>query len=149
MAFILAEICPGGFDAGEGATVYSGGIGCTELEKHLSCDLTTIEHLWFYSFKDSSAQCNHLINKLWPETFILNVLQHLQVFLLLRWPYNSKAVSICEEVKHESSNPIFLFNKVRCPLLLFKCILKIFLRVDLIAHLVLQLESEVSHDPEE
>ena len=33
--------------------------------------------------------------------------------------------------------------------MLFKCILKIFLRVDLIAHLVLQLESEVSHDPEE
>lgn len=147
LTLILAEISPGRLDARDRAFVDSFGISNAELEEHLSGDIAIVEYLRFHSLEDTTTERGHLLDELWSEFAILDLLQGLKVSLLLSRTHHCIAVTILEEVYHKSTDSVLFLDVVRGTLLLLKCIFQVLFRSHGVSVLILESQGKIPHYP--
>ena len=92
----------------------------SQLTKLNTRDELSIDLLGLHLPEYLSSQRRDLLNELRPQALIVDVVQHLQLLLLLDRSDNRMAVSILEEVAHETSDPILLLDRITHSLLLLE-----------------------------
>ena len=149
MALILAQISPSRLNAWNRSFIDGLGIGLTKFQEHLTCDVAPVEYLRLDSLEYARSKRCHLFDEFGSQAVILKFLQSLKISLLLCRSNHGVAIAVLEEIENKSSDSVLLLNVVGGPFLLFKCVFKILLRIDLVPILIQQSQGEISNDPQE
>ena len=120
-----------------------------ELEEHDAGDVAPIKPLRLDFPEDLGPQTVHLSYELPSQLATTEVLDILQISLILSRPHHRETVFFTKVVVDEPANLILLLNCIRGTLLLFEGIFQVLLGTDDIFEFILQLEREVTDNPEE
>lgn len=114
------NILPGRLNHWNTTSVDGFRVRLSQLTKLNTRDELSVDLLGLHLPEDLSSQCRDLLDELGPQTLIVEIVQHLELLLLLDGPDNRMAISILEEVAHETSDPILLLDRVAHSLLLLE-----------------------------
>lgn len=147
LAFVLANVGPRRLDIGHAAAVDGLAILRCQRDQYLAVNPSALQLLWFHFAKKLFAQHLHLLLKLRSQSFERQLGKVLKLRLFVDWTHCSHTVPFSEEGLQQSPNAVFLLRAVAGSFRFFQSLLKVLFLSDAIASLVLQLQSEVPHDP--
>jgi len=112
LAFILAQICPSRFNARYRSLINCFSVSLAQFKEHLTSDITVVQDFRLDSLENALAKIIHLVDELWSQSIIMQILKSLQISFLFCWSNHSIAISVFEKVKDQPSNPILFFNVI-------------------------------------